>query len=66
MTPPTNDSDCKSKKLEIYMEKGFVIAAFAIFLFAMISTLSKPHHEAGPVDADAAHSHGEAPAPAHH
>ena len=65
MTHPTN-SDCSNgKKLETLMEKGFVIVAFAIFLFAMISTLTGSHHEA-PANEGHGHGQSEVPAPAHH
>ncbi len=65
MTPPINTNDLRSKKLESLMENGFVIVAFSIFLFAMITTLTKTSHDSV---ANEGHEHGssEAAAPSHH
>ncbi len=65
MTPPTVSTQSNCKKIESLMENGFVIVAFAIFLFAMISTLTKSGHEAGHSGGDA-HVQSEAAPPAHH
>ena len=65
MTPPTNSTESNSKKIESLMENGFVIVAFAIFLFAMISTLTKSGHEAVQNEGNA-HGQSEAAPPSHH
>ena len=65
MTPPTSSTESSSKKIESLMENGFVIVAFAIFLFAMITTLTKSGHEAVHIEGDA-HAQSEAAPPSHH
>ena len=64
MTPPNNETPYKSTRSEAVMEYGFVAVAFAIFFFAMISTLTKSGHDAA--NEGDAHSHSEAPAASHH
>ncbi len=59
----SEDKGCSSKQAEKIMEYTFIVAAFAIFLFAMISTLASPHHEA---PAEAGDGHVAAPPAVHH
>ncbi len=65
MTPPNNSIPSKGTRCEAYMEYGFVALAFAIFFFAMISTLTRSGHGSAAHEGDA-HSHSDAPAHAPH
>ena len=60
MAPSNGDGRHKGTRSEMCMEYGFAAVAFAIFFFAIISTLTKSAHESG------AHDQSETPAASHH
>ena len=61
----SEEKSATDKRVEKIMEWSFIVSAFAIFLFAMVSTLASSGHEAQ-ADKGEAHGHAETPSSGHH